>query len=331
MTSVLVKKYILEQKLRAHPQIASEQVRKIESLGIQIYILTTIFAGRPSFFTEEEKERLRLFVTRDRYTRRLSWEEIRDAMGYDCSAELVRDTMASMGYHKRKPRQKFTVRPDNRPKRVKWCQERLHWTYEEWFRTLFSDESYFSTIGFGHRPWVIRNAGEEDHPDCMDDIEKSGRKGVMVWGAFCGTMKSELVFVPNKVTLDSATYTEYILDPCLIPFWHQACEAYGWVMVVEDGAPGHQKFAKLCREKNGVDSMPWPAQSPDINLIERLWADMETELGETWGRIDNLELMKEALKAVWDSITESRLEELIRSMPDRLQAIIDVEGAATRY
>lgn len=203
--------------------------------------------GRPPIFNDAEKERLRQFVTQDRRTRRLSWIEIRDEMGYACSPELIHDVMASMGYHKRVPRQKFKVRPENRPKRVQWCQERLHWTYDEWFRTLFSDESFFHTVGFHHRPMVIRRAGEEDHPDCIDHREKSGRKGVMVWGAFCGTMKSDLVFVPQKVSIDSTTYTLHILDSQLIPFWHKTCEAYGWTMVVEDNAPGHKLWAITCR------------------------------------------------------------------------------------
>jgi hypothetical protein len=85
-----------------------------------------------------------------------------------------------MRYHKRVPRRKFKVRLEARSKRVQWCEERLHWTCEEWCRTLFSDESFFSTVTFGHQPMVTGAAGEEDHPDCIDDVEKSGRKGIMV-------------------------------------------------------------------------------------------------------------------------------------------------------
>ncbi|KAG0125731.1 hypothetical protein HOY82DRAFT_542983 [Tuber indicum] len=63
---------------------------------------------------------------------------------------------------------------------------------------------------------------------------RSGRDGIMVWGAFCGRKKSDLIFVPNKVTIDSTTYTQEVLDQQLIPFWHAACEEYGWTKVVED-------------------------------------------------------------------------------------------------
>ena len=36
-------------------------------------------------------------------------------------------------------------------------------------------------------------------------------------------------------------------------------------------------------------------------------------------------------EAVWDTISEERLEELIRSMPARLQAVIDADGYPTPY
>ena len=32
----------------------------------------------------------------------------------------------------------------------------------------------------------------------------------------------------------------------LVPFWQQCCEEYGWVKVVEDGAPGHKGYAVRC-------------------------------------------------------------------------------------
>lgn len=72
-------------------------------------------------------------------------------------------------------------------------------------------------------------------------------------------------------------------------------------------------------------------QSPDLNLIEALWMDMEMELGETWGRVGNIETLVAVLQVVWKSISEERLNGLISSMPERLQAVIDADGGATPY
>ena len=53
--------------------------------------------------------------------------------------------------------------------------------------------------------------------------------------------------------------------------------------MIEDGAPGHKKYARIYRELNGMDTVQWPAQSPDLNLIEALWFDLETEMAKPGG------------------------------------------------
>lgn len=126
-------------------------------------------------------------------------------------------------------------------------------------------------------------------------------------------------------------YVETIMEPYLVPFWHHCCEEYGWAKVVEDGAPGHKKFAIQYRKLNEMDVIDWPAQSPDLNLIEALWMDMETELGETWGRVGDVQTLQAVLWQVWENIRKERLSSLVQSMPARLQAVIDAQGGATLY
>lgn len=66
----------------------------------------------------------------------------------------------------------------------------------------------------------------------------------MAWGAFVGTTKTDLIFIPDKAKMDSEVYTKTILDPILIPFWHEMCEKYEWTKVIEDGAPGHKGVSR---------------------------------------------------------------------------------------
>jgi len=64
----------------------------------------------------------------------------------------------------------------------------------------------------------------------------------MAWGAFCSTTKSDLIFIPGRAKLDSATYARMVLEPAFVPFWHKCCEEYGWAIVQEDNAPGRKGY-----------------------------------------------------------------------------------------
>ena len=99
----------------------------------------------------------------------------------------------------------------------------------------------------------------------------------MVWGAFCGTTKSDLIYIPGKAKISSATYVNTVLEPALIPIWHQCCEKYGWT-IVQVNAPGHKGLSNRCKELNEVDILQWPAQPADLNCIESVWRELETEL-----------------------------------------------------
>lgn len=80
-----------------------------------------------------------------------------------------------------------------------------------------------------------------------------------------------------------------------------------------------------------MDFLEWPPQSPDLNLIEACWSDMEIELGPAYARCMTVEGLKEAMRDAWNNITPQRLEELIRGLRTKLQAVIDAGGAAIPY
>jgi len=67
-----------------------------------------------------------------------------------------------------------------------------------------------------------------------------GGQSKMVWSAFCGTTKSDLVFVPGKAKVSSTIFVRRIMQPALLPFWQHCCEEYGWTIATKDNAPGHK-------------------------------------------------------------------------------------------
>jgi len=49
------------------------------------------------------------------------------------------------------------------------------------------------------------------------------------------------------------------------------------------------------------------------------------------GGIGNIATLEDALTAVWNGIPNERLESLIRSMREQLEAVLDADAGATKY
>ena len=79
----------------------------------------------------------------------------------------------------------------------------------------------------------------------------------------------------------------------------------------------------------GIKVMPWPAQSPDLNPIEHLWAYLKQRL-RVIQRKSNKSLRK-AIQEAWQQVPFTVIQRLIDSIPDRLRAVIDSKGYSTKY
>ena len=100
---------------------------------------------------------------------------------------------------------------------------------------------------------------------------------------------------------------------------------------MQDGAPCHKSKASMAfLAENRLHVLPWPGNSPDINLIENLWNQMKRKVEEL--QPGNLKELKTTIATVW--ATKTTLEEcqkLARSMPRRIQAVLAAGGGHTKY
>ena len=131
--------------------------------------------------------------------------------------------------------------------------------------------------------------------------------------------------------MDGELYTEILGNKFI-----KTLEFYGYdikdVIFQQDNDLKHTSCkAKIWFSDNDVEVLKRPAQSPDINPIEHLWNHLKTKLeeyeeapkgmGELWERID-----KE-----WNEIGPEVCQNLIESMPRRVEAVIWAMGGYTKY
>ena len=103
-------------------------------------------------------------------------------------------------------------------------------------------------------------------------------------------------------------------------------------MLLRDGALAHRARAtQRWLEENGVsETKDFPPNSPDLHIIENVWAIMKRNM---YGHrlIYNTLSLKLAVKRYWNKIDLSQIRVLVASMPRRIQACIDAEGGSTKY
>ena len=77
--------------------------------------------------------------------------------------------------------------------------------------------------------------------------------------------------------------------------------------------------------------MEWPAQSPDLNIIENIWLYMKRELQKSVVNIATKNDLLREIQSVWQNIELDYIRNLYQSIPDRLNNVIEMKGHLTKY
>jgi len=130
----------------------------------------------------------------------------------------------------------------------------------------------------------------------------------------------------------AVVYIRTVLEPVLVPLLASMLREVRMDNYSRRQCFWTQRAFESLPGLNGIEILEWPAQSPDLNPIEMVWREIETELGEIWGRASDVAALKLYIENTWrHHITEEMLDRLVDSMPARLQAVIDAGGNPTPY
>lgn len=150
----------------------------------------------------------------------------------------------------------------------------------------------------------------------------------MHWGCFSRDGVGPIVPLHGSVT--GASHVETLRKYTIPTLNRKFPLGDGWFQ--EDNARPHKtKLAAAFREKNCVCTLPWPAQSPDLNPIENLWAEVKRRLQKQSKKPSSLAQLERQVRKTWKAIPKSMLEKLVDSMPDRVNAVIAAGGGPTKY
>ena len=158
---------------------------------------------------------------------------------------------------------------------------------------------------------------------------KSGYVTLSVWGMFSARGRSKLVQLTG--TLNQEKY-KMILEKYVLPFMKTCHSGDGNFIYQHDGCSAHRaKSVSAYLTENGVDVLPWPAQSPDLNPIENVWSIMKRRLRALHTYPSNRDALFAQLCKIWDELPDSYFNALVASMTSRCATVRNSQGRSSKY
>lgn len=172
--------------------------------------------------------------------------------------------------------------------RMKFAREHLRWR-KKWKRVMFSDEKRFTLDGPDSWSYYFHDLRKDPRYQIRRQM---GGGGIMVWGAIGYKGKTNIRFINS--TMKSIDYIKLIDEEIKL---HATRITGNKFIFQQDNAAVHT--AKVVNNyfcTNNIKVLPWPAKSPDLNIIENVWGYLTRQVyagGKQFHSLKELKVMIE--------------------------------------
>jgi transposase len=150
----------------------------------------------------------------------------------------------------------------------------------------------------------------------------------MVWGGISWEARTELVFIETG-TLTAHRYIEKVQQDHVVSFAQFAGD--GFIFMHDNARPHTARIVTNYLHDVRIDTMNWPARSPDLNPIEHLWDVVGKQVRARRDELVSLQELRRVVQEEWDNTPQEEIQHLIESMPRRLEAVIKARCGNTKY
>nr|AAA88882.1 Tc1-like transposase [Drosophila virilis]CAA89219.1 Tc1-like transposase [Drosophila virilis] len=291
--------------------------------------------GRPAKLSRRDHSKILKQINENPQT---SLRQLALDLKNDCnktvSHETVRKVLKMHKYSSQIARKKPLLSAVNIQRRLNFSITNVNKPAEYWDDVIFCDETKIMLYYHDGPSKVWRKPNTALEQKNIIPTVKFGKLSVMVWGCISSKGVGELRIFNDVMT------KEFYLDILKNELSRSAIK-FGFVdpqnpskqryKLYQDNDPKHKSF--LCRTwllYNCSKVIDTPAQSPDLNPIENLWAFLKKRVGKR--SPTNKNALIKAIQEEWIKIPEIYdLHNLIQSMSRRLRAVMDANGQYTKY
>jgi transposase len=242
--------------------------------------------------------------------------------GASVSTRTVQFALHQLGYRWRlRPRRALTS--SQKANRIAFARARLH---DSWDKRWFFDQSYFNLYRHGNRYWV--RVTTDDAMSLPKPTETQEKVSVGIAVAIRHGKKSALAFLPKSwKAADLVHAFDTVIYPSLN--WSNRIGKQNELVIDNDGRHFSKDWIDYVEQKRLRPIRPWPANSPDFNVEENVFARLKSSVEDMEPRDE--QSLREAIMKAWNDFPVAMTETLVESMPRRLQQAIALKGGRTKY
>ena len=290
-------------------------------------------SGRPAYSTERLLRRIVRFVNANP---KKTYAQVLSELNLSFCRATLHNILAPAAIRKWRCAQRPVLTPEIANKRLQWVLARRDWTEEEWKNIIFSDECSVER-GFGaQRQWAFHTPQQKWDRACIQTYKKGKDISIMVWGAIWLGGRSDLDIMVRDTTTGGGYTAQSYIDTLehTMGAWLQP----GYIFMQDNASIHTARKVSQWFDQWGIQRLEWPPYSPDLNPIEHVWAKMKESLVKNHPELSEMGQSQEAWDALaraiveaWDALDQSYIDNLVRSMDNRVNHVVDAKGWHTRY
>ena len=141
----------------------------------------------------------------------------------------------------------------------------------------------------------------------------------MVWGCISWKGPGRLHRVEGR--MDAKQYIQILSESFLGSLGDYKVQP-GTIYFQQDNDPKHtSKLAKKWFQDKNIKLLPWPASSPDQNIIEHVWDHIDCKIHARERQPRNLDELWNFLQEEWANMDMQYIWKLYTSIPQRIMAL----------
>jgi len=284
----------------------------------------------------------------------------------------AQDMQAAEKYHKNHEEEMLTVRQwqeymwthrskaVSRPTMRRMLENSNFWGYVPQRKPAMSAKTMAKRVAMGRR-WMAMSDEElydilfSDEHTLMEDVKTKPEKTYYKKGtpfyerktlpkhAFGGTHLSIFAVISPEGIVAHAFYSGRMTGDCyadilqqhLIPYIHKKYRRRRPLLFQQDNATCHRtKEVQAVLQDNRIPILDWPPNSPDLNLIENLWAEVGKRLRDyPRSKVHEMRAATEEIIAALNAEEEHTgyFKSLYASLRERAQQVVNGHGRPINY